>query len=88
MTLPIIVLVLGWCLTALAMLGARVMAIDTAAQAARMVGRGDSIEVGDHHNGSHVTGIDRVEGTVCVRVESDSTLLPVAARACALDGGQ
>lgn len=88
MTLPIVVLVLGWCLTALSLLGSRVLVIDAAAQAARLVARGEPVATLTSALRVSVVAIDHNDELVCVTVAATSGLIPVEARACALDDAE
>ena len=87
MTLPIIVLILGWCLSALSLLGTRVLVVDEAAQAARALGRGELSPDVEAALGTHMVAIEHMGGLVCVTVQRAGGILPIQARACAWDDG-
>jgi hypothetical protein len=94
-TLPVVVVVLAACLGGLAIAGAQVRAHDTAADAARLLGRGESSAIAQQHVSRAIAGatlsISRPTELVCatVRVEQRLLLVPItlAASSCALDGG-
>lgn len=88
MALPVVVLVLALCLNALAVLAVRVELIDQSAQAARLIGRGETIGEVQRLLGTAEFSVDRPERLVCVRLERQLGAIPIAARACALDAGQ
>ncbi len=94
--LPAVVLVLAACLGGLGVALAQIRAQDTAADAARVLGRGESIASARElvvSSVPHSTLTSSSEGSlVCARVEIEHRLLGVplrvAARSCALDGGR
>lgn len=94
-TLPVVVLVLAACLGGLAIAGAQVRAHDAAADAARLLGRGESSATAQQHVARAIIGatlsISRPTQLVCatVRVEQRLLLIPLTltASSCALDGG-
>lgn len=93
--LPAVVLVLAACLGGLGLALAQVRAQDTAADAARVLGRGESVASARTIVASSVPNATLTtsnEGElVCARVEIEHRLvgipLRVAARSCALAGG-
>lgn len=94
-TLPVVVLVLAACLGGLGLATANVRAQDAAADAARLLGRGEALEVAQQHVARTVAGatlaVTRPRDLVCVTVhlEQRVMLVPVVltASSCALDGG-
>lgn len=88
MALPALVLTFALCLNGLAAVGNRVLAIDQAAQLARLIGRGqDAATAADAMAVSAFT-VERSAGLVCVTVSNSVGLFPMTARGCALDAGQ
>jgi Flp pilus assembly protein TadG len=94
--LPVIVLVLAACLGGLGLAAAQLRAQDAAADAARLLGRGESIAAAQQHvirvaPSSRLT-VSRPSGLVCanVHVEQRVMLMPIvlSASSCALDGGR
>lgn len=94
--LPVLVLVLAACLGGLGLATAQLRATDAAADAARVLSRGDPVAVA--HGliervvpGSALT-VSRPDGLVCARVVVERRLLGVPMRvagsSCALDGGR
>jgi len=94
-TLPVVVLVLAACLGGLAAATTQLRVQDAAADAARLLGRGESSDVALQHVTRTVAGatlsISRPTQLVCATVRADQRLLlvPLAltASSCALDGG-
>lgn len=88
MALPALVLTFALCLNGLAAVGNRVLALDQAAQMARLIGRGqDAATAADAMAVSAFT-VERSAGLVCVTVSNSVGLFPMTARGCALDAGQ
>lgn len=88
MALPALVLTFALCLNGLAAVGNRVLAIDQAAQMARLIGRGqDAATAADAMAVSAFT-VERSAGLVCVTVSNSVGLFPMTARGCALDAGR
>lgn len=94
--LPAVVVVLAACLGGLGLASAQVRAQDSAADAARLLGRGEPLAAAEQLVARSVTGADlvisRPAGLVCasVVVERRLLLVPlrVAGSSCALDGGR
>lgn len=94
--LPTVVLVLAACLGSLGLGTAQVRAQDAAADAARLLGRGETLAAAQRHVERSVPGarlaVDYPEDLVCttVSVEHPVMLVPVSVSgsSCALDGGR
>lgn len=94
--LPIVVLVLAACLGGLGLAAAHLRAQDAAADAARLLGRGESNSTAQQHVSRVAPGaqlsLSRPNGLVCatVQLEQRVMLVPVVltASSCALDGGR
>jgi len=94
--LPVIVLVLAACLGGLGLAAAHLRAHDAAADAARLLGRGESISTAQQHVARTVPSarlsVSRPSGLVCasVQLEQRVMLVPIVltASSCALDGGR
>lgn len=94
--LPVIVLVLAACLGGLGLAAAHLRAQDAAADAARLLGRGESTATAQLHVSRTAPGalltVARPAGLVCasVQLEQRVLLMPVVltASSCALDGGR
>lgn len=94
--LPAVVLVLAACLGALGLAATHLRAHDAAADAARLLGRGETVGVAQQHVSRTAPGsrlaVSRPADLVCatVRVEQRVLLIPVelTASSCALDGGR
>ena len=95
-TLPAVVLVLAACLGGLGLAAGHVRAQDAAADAARLLARGESTATATEHvgliaPGGHLT-VSRPPDLVCatVRMSHRIMLIPVelAASSCALAGGR
>lgn len=94
-TLPVVVIVLAACLGGLAIAGAQVRAHDAAADAARLLGRGESSANAQQHVSRTLAGatlsVSRPTQLVCATVHVEQRLLLVpmtlTATSCALDGG-
>ncbi len=95
-TLPAVVLVLAACLGGLGLAAGHLRAQDAAADAARLLGRGESTGAAQQHVSRTAPGgrlaISRPAGLVCasVQLEQRVLLIPVAltASSCALDAGR
>lgn len=95
-TLPAVVLVLAACLGGLGLAAAHVRAQDAAADAARLLARGESTTTASEHVGHIAPGgqlsVSRPADLVCVtvRITQRIMLIPVelAASSCALGGGR
>lgn len=94
--LPAAVLVLMMGVTALSAVSLQASLQGAVADAARLVGRGESLERVQQATGNVIGGIrmlvTRSDGIVCVAGEHDWSLgrliaIPLRAKACALDGG-
>lgn len=94
--LPAVILVLAACLGGLSLATAQLRAQDAAADAARMLGRGDTFSAAEQHVARVAPNADLVVSRpaelVCVSVvmEQRVLLVPmrVAGSSCALDGGR
>jgi hypothetical protein len=94
--LPVVVLVLAACLGGLGLATSQLRATDVAADAARLLGRGETAEVAQRLVERAAPGaeliVSRPAGLVCVRVIVERRLLAVPMRlegaSCALDGGR
>lgn len=94
--LPAVVLVLAASLGGLGLATAHLRAQDAAADAARLLGRGETAAVAQRHVERSAPGaqlsLSRTADLVCasVRVEQRVLLIPLAvvASSCALDGGR
>lgn len=94
--LPAVIIVLAACLGGLGLASTQLRAQDSAADAARLLGRGDSVATAEQLVARSVPGADlvlsRPAGLVCasVVVEQRVLLVPVrvAGASCALDGGR
>ena len=94
--LPAVVLVLAACLGSLGLGTAQVRAQDAAADAARLLGRGETLAAAQRHVDRSVPGarlaVDYPDDLVCttVSVERPVLLVPVrvSGSSCALDGGR
>lgn len=86
--LPVLIAVFGLCLNGLAAVGNRVLAIDQASQAARLIARGSEEASVAEVLGIRAWSIERADGLVCVTVQHTVGVFPVVARGCALDDGQ
>ena len=94
--LPAVVVVLAACLGGLGLASAQLRAQDAAADAARLLGRGETLGAAEQLVARSVAGADlvisRPAGLVCasVVVEQRLLLVPlrVAGSSCALDGGR
>lgn len=94
-TLPVVVIVLAACLGGLSLAAAQVRAHDAAADAARLLGRGESSANAQLYVSRALAGatlsISRPTQLVCatVRVEQRLLLVPITltASSCALEGG-
>ncbi|MGO2111029.1 MAG: TadE family type IV pilus minor pilin [Pseudoclavibacter sp.] len=98
-SLPAVVLALAVCLGALQIGALQVRLQDAAADAARIVARGDSVAVAEQRAGGAVPGAALTFGgdgdgdLVCATLASEVPVaglfsIPVSARSCALAGGQ
>lgn len=93
--LPAVVIVLAACLGGLGLATTQLRAQDAAADAARLLGRGETVSAAQQHVAREVPGADlaisRPADLVCARVVVEQRLLLVPVRAagssCALDGG-
>mgnify|MGYP006891164735 CR=1 FL=1 len=93
---PTVVVVLAACLGGIAASAVQLRAQDAAADAARVLARGDSAAMAQQHVSGAVGGaglrVDRTGDLVCATVTAHPRLLGVpialAARSCALDGGR
>ncbi len=93
--LPAVIVVLAACLGGLGLASAQLRAQDAAADAARLLGRGEPLAAAEQLVARSVAGaalvISRPSGLVCasVVVEQRLLLVPlrVAGSSCALDGG-
>lgn len=88
MALPALVLTFALCLNGLAAVGNRVLAIDQAAQMARLIGRGQDVEAASNTMAVSEFTVERSAGLVCVTVSNSVGLFPMTARGCALDAGR
>lgn len=97
MTLPVAAFVLAVCLGAVQTVGTQVLLQDAAADAARSVARGDSLEVARDRARGAVPGaafsVSYVDDSVCVTLATSAQIagsIPVAveARSCALTDGR
>ncbi|MDO8898013.1 MAG: TadE family type IV pilus minor pilin [Bacteroidales bacterium] len=94
-TLPVVVLVLAACLGGLGLATAQLRAQDAAADAARLLGRGETIDAAQQHVARTVAGatlvVTRPHDLVCTSVQFEQRvmLVPVVltASSCALSGG-
>ena len=94
--LPVVVLVLAACLGGLGAAAAHLRAHDAAADAARLLGRGESTAAAQQHVARTAPGarlaVSRPSGLVCatVQLEQRVMLVPImlTASSCALDGGR
>lgn len=94
--LPVIVLVLAACLGGLGLATALMRAQDAAADAARLLGRGESMSSAQQHVARTAPSarltVSRPSGLVCanVQVEQRVMLMPIVltASSCALHGGR
>ncbi len=94
--LPAVVIVLAACLGGLGLATTQLRAQDAAADAARLLGRGEPASAAQQHVARSVPGaaftISRPADLVCARVVVEQRLLLVPVRAagasCALDGGR
>ncbi|MFN4002941.1 TadE family type IV pilus minor pilin [Microcella sp.] len=94
--LPAVVLVLAACLGGLGLATTQLRAHDAAADAARLLGRGEPAAAAQQHVARSIAGaaltVSRPAELVCVRVVVEQRLLLVPVRvvgsACALDGGR
>jgi hypothetical protein len=94
--MPAVVLVLAACLGSLGLGTAHVQAQDAAADAARLLGRGETLAAAQGHVARSMPGarlaVDYSEDLVCttVTVERPVLLVPVgvSGASCALDGGR
>jgi len=94
--LPVVVLVLAACLGGLGLATAQLRAADAAADAARLLSRGEPIDVAQRHLERALPGstlfVSRPAGLVCVRIVVEQRLLAVpvsvTSSSCALDGGR
>jgi hypothetical protein len=96
--LPAVALVLGLCVSGVAVSAQQVRLQDAAADAARVLGRGESAVVAAAHAGGGITGVQLeswVSGElVCARLSAPAagpigaTGLRLQATSCALDGGR
>lgn len=95
-TLPAVVIVLAACLNGLGLATVQLTMHDAAADAARLLGRGESSSVAQQHVNRIVAGaalsVSRPTDLVCahLRVEQRLLLIPLVLRAssCALGGGR
>lgn len=95
-TLPAIVLVLTACLGGLGLATAQLRAQDAAADVARLLGRGESLEVAQQHLARTVPGatlaVTRPHDLVCTTVQLEQRVMLVTvvltASSCALGGGR
>lgn len=93
--LPVVVLVLGACLGGLAAGTAQLRAHDAAADAARLLGRGEPLARAESVVAQTVAGgrlsVSRADGLVCASVDLEQRVLlvqiTVTGRSCALDAG-
>ncbi|MFM6974505.1 MAG: hypothetical protein ACKOXM_05155 [Agromyces sp.] len=72
---------------ALSALGARIVLIDQTSQASRLLGRGERIDDIERRMRFRPESVQRQDGLVCVSAERIVAMIPVSARACALDAG-
>jgi len=95
--LPVLVLLIAFGVGALAATSARVRLEDAAADAARLVARGDdrgaAAEAVTRAVDGARLGIDRRDGLVCATASASARVLgdvtvPLSATSCALDGGR
>ena len=94
--LPVVVLMLAACLGALGFAAAHLRAQDAAADAARLLGRGESLNTAQQHVArtapNALLSVSRPNGLVCasVQLEQRVMLVPIVltASSCALDGGR
>jgi Flp pilus assembly protein TadG len=91
--LPAVLVCLGLCAGAIQAAAQQVRLTDTAAVAARALGRGDDAAGIVSRTGAAIE-TERTGGLVCVRLTATSSVaglrplgLPMSARACALDDG-
>lgn len=95
-SIPAVVLVLTVSLGGLSLATTQLRAQDAAADAARLLGRGETELVAQQHVARLVTGarlaVSRSSSLVCVRVEVEQLILAVpiavAGTSCALEGGR
>ncbi|WP_439565669.1 TadE family type IV pilus minor pilin [Microcella sp.] len=95
-TLPAVVMVLVACLGGLGLASSQLRAQDSAADAARVLGRGDAVAIAEQLVARSVPGaalvISRPQALVCATVVVEQRLLLVPLRvegaSCALDGGR
>ncbi|WP_137878533.1 TadE family type IV pilus minor pilin [Microbacterium sp. 4NA327F11] len=91
--LPALVLVVTLCVGGLAAASLQVRLQDAAADAARLLARGESVERAQstvaHAEGRASMQVSRAEGLVCVAASAPSALpgLTMSARSCALESG-
>lgn len=83
--LPVVILMLALCAQVIVALGDRVVMFGQAAEYARRLGRGeDQAEVAARFTAA-TADVARIDGAICVTLRRDSTWIPLAARACAVD---
>jgi Flp pilus assembly protein TadG len=93
--LPIVVLVLAACLGGLSLATAQLRATDTAADVARVLGRGEPVDTAQSLIDRTVPGaqlsVSRAAGLICVRLAVTQRLLTLPVQvhgaSCALDSG-
>lgn len=94
--LPVVVLVLAACLGGLGLATSQLRAADAAADAARLLSRGEPLSVAQQVIERAVPGstlsVSQPDGLVCVRVVVEhrvlAVLMQVESSSCALDGGR
>ena len=94
--LPAVIVVLAACLGGLGLASAQLRAQDSAADAARLLGRGDAVAAAEQLVARSIPGarleVSRPAGLVCTSVVVEQRLLLVPVRvagsSCALDGGR